>query len=95
MSEMRTIQLKILEILGAKLNGKKIPGKKVSKIWVYLVRLSSFLKILEKAVPFATGSCRKFKPDILVEWKAPFIFNSLLQFLFPRARCPPAPRFTS
>ena len=25
---MRTIQLKILEILGAKLNGKKIPGKK-------------------------------------------------------------------
>ena len=69
---------------------RKFREKKVSKIWVYLVRLSSFLKILEKAVPFATGSCRKFKPDILVEWKAPFIFNSLLQFLFPRARCPPA-----
>ena len=67
---------------------RKFPGKKVSKISVYLVRLSSFLGILEKAVPFATGSCRKFKPDILVEWKAPFIFNSRLQFPFPRARCP-------
>ena len=22
----------------------------------------------ENAVPFATGSCRKFKPDVLIEW---------------------------
>ena len=29
-----------------------------------------FLEILEYAVPFATGRCRKFKPDLLVEWKA-------------------------
>ena len=27
-------------------------------------------EILENAVPFATGSCRKFKPEVLVEWKA-------------------------
>ena len=30
-----------------------------------------FLEILENAVPFATGSCRKFKAHVLVEWKAP------------------------
>ena len=30
-----------------------------------------FDEILKNAVPFATGSCRKFKPDFLVEWKAP------------------------
>ena len=36
-------------------------------------RFSSFLVILENAVPFATGSCRKFKPDVLVEWKVPMI----------------------
>ena len=40
-----------------------------SKIWVYLARLSSVLEILEDAVPFATGSCRKFKEDVLGEWK--------------------------
>ena len=22
----------------------------------------------ENAVPFGTGSCRKFKPDVLIEW---------------------------
>ena len=66
-SEMPTIQPKILEIPRAKLNGKKTSGK----IWVYLVRLSYFfLEILENAVPFATGSCQKFKPEVLVECKA-------------------------
>ena len=35
---MQTIQPKILEISGEKLNGKKA----FSKIWVYLARLSSF-----------------------------------------------------
>ena len=39
---MRTIQTIILEIPGAKLNGKKTSGKKVPKIWLYLARLSSF-----------------------------------------------------
>jgi len=39
---MRTIQPKILEIPGGKSNGTEIPGKKFSKIWVYLARLFSF-----------------------------------------------------
>ena len=33
-----------------------------------------FLEILENAVPFATGSCQKFKPEVLVEWKAPTMY---------------------
>ena len=65
---MRTIQPKIPEIAGAKLNGKKTAGKNFSKIWENLARLSSF-----DAFPFATGSCRKFKADVLVEWKVPDI----------------------
>ena len=32
-----------------------------------------FLKKLENAVPFTTGSYRKFKPDFLVEWKTPIV----------------------
>ena len=71
---MRSFQSKILEILGAKLNGKKTSGKKnFSKIWVYLVRLPPFLEIPENAVPLATGSCQKFKPEVLVECKVPKI----------------------
>ena len=49
---------------------RKLPGKNFSKIWVYLARLTSLTEILENVVPFATGSCRKFKADVLVEWKA-------------------------
>ena len=64
-TEMRTIQQKIPQIPGAKLNGKKTPGKKFSKIWENLARLSSFMEILENAFPFTTGSCRKFKADVL------------------------------
>ena len=41
-------------------------GTNVSRIWVCLARLSSFWEILDNAVPFATKSCRKFKPDVLV-----------------------------
>ena len=55
-------------------NGTEMSRKsfqKFSKIWVYLARLSSFSEILENTVPFATGSCRKLKADVLVEWKAP------------------------
>ena len=50
---------------------RKLPGKNFSKIWVYLARLTSLTEILENAAPFATGSCRKIKAGILVEWKAP------------------------
>ena len=67
---------------GAKLNGKKTSGKKdtsyskpIPRI-VCLARLISFLEILENAAPFATGSCWKFKPDVLVEWKAPVVLFS-------------------
>ena len=31
-----------------------------------------FLEILENVIPFANGSCWKFKADVLVEWKAPY-----------------------
>ena len=56
----------MLEIPGAKLNGKKTSEKKFPKN-LGIPRE----EILENAVPFATGSCRKFKPQVLVEWKAP------------------------
>ena len=62
---MRTIQAKILEIPGEKLNGKKTSRKTFPTIWVNLARLPSFLEILENVVTFATGSCRKFK------WQTP------------------------
>ena len=65
---MQTIQPKIL---GGKLNGKKISGKNFPKIWVFVARSSSVLEYLEDAVPLATGSCRKFTLDVLVEWNAP------------------------
>lgn len=31
-----------------------------------------FLEIFENTVPFATGSCWKFKLEVMVEWKAPY-----------------------
>ena len=46
-SEIRTFQPKILEILGEKFNWKKTSGKIFVKIWVYLARLSSFWKFLK------------------------------------------------
>ena len=52
---MRTIQPKILEIQGTKLDQE-----------VHLERLSSFLEILQSALPFPTESCRKVKPNVLV-----------------------------
>ena len=66
---------------GSKVEWKENFGEKKSKIWVYLARLSFFLEMSENrhyrcsqpknAVLFTTGSCRKFKPEVLVEWKAP------------------------
>ena len=43
-SEMRTIQPKILDFLEAKLNGEKTCGKIFSKFWAYLARLPCFWK---------------------------------------------------
>ena len=61
MYEKQTIQPKILEILGT-----EIPGKKFSRMLVYLTKLSSFPKISENAVPFAIGNVWKY----VVEWKS-------------------------
>jgi len=55
---------------------RKLPGNFFSKILEYFARLLFCLKILENAVPFATGSCRKFRPDVWVEWKAPIDISS-------------------
>ena len=62
---------------------RKLPRKKSSKILVYFVRLSSFSEILENAVLFTTGSCRKFKPDVLLEWKVPLVFTTVITSLLP------------
>ena len=46
--EMRTIQAKILEIPGEKLNGKKTSKKTFPTIWVNLARLPSFFRNFRK-----------------------------------------------
>ena len=38
------------------------------------------MKIPEQ-IPFATGSCRQFKLDVLVEWKAPMLNNAAQSFV--------------
>ena len=50
---------------------RKLPGKIFQKFWVFVARSSFVLEYLEDAVPLATGSCRKFTLDVLVEWNAP------------------------
>lgn len=57
-SEMRTVQPKVLEIPGKKSNDTQFPGKKFSNIWVYLARLFSEI-----------WKFTKCKPEILVKWK--------------------------
>ena len=59
----------------SKVEWKENYRKEFSKIWVFLTSLCSVLEIFENAVPFATGNCRKFNPDVLVEWKAPIVFK--------------------
>ena len=55
----------------SKVERKENFRKKVSENLVIPREVVLFLEILENAPPFATGSCRKFKLDVLVEWKAP------------------------
>lgn len=45
--------------------------------------MSSFPEILENAVVFTTGSCGKFKPDVLLEWKVPLVFATVIMSLLP------------
>ena len=63
---MRTIQRKILKIPGAKLNGKKIRENFFENLGIPREVVLVFGNF-GNAVPFATGSCLKFNPDVLVE----------------------------
>ena len=63
---------------------RKLPRQNFfGKILVYLVRLSPFSEILENAVLFTTGSCGKFKTDVLLEWKAFLVFTTVITSLLP------------
>lgn len=42
-----------------------------------------FFRNFGNAVLFVTGSCRKFKPDVLLEWKAPLVFTTVITSLLP------------
>ena len=68
---MRTIQPKILEIPGVKWNGKKTSREKFVENLAIPRDVDLLLEILENAVPFATGSCRTFKADVLMNGKRP------------------------
>ena len=69
--EMQTIQPNVWEILRGKSNRTEIPGQKFLKIWIYLMTMSSFPKILETPVPFVTGNFQKFKREFFIKWKVP------------------------
>ena len=69
---MRNIQPKILEIYsGSKVEWKEhFWKKKIENLGILREVVHYFFEILQNAaVPFATGSCRKFKADVLGEWK--------------------------
>ena len=51
--------------------------EKVSENLVLSRKVVLFLIILENAVQFSTGSCRKCKPDFLVERKAPKVTKQI------------------
>ena len=62
--------MRILEIPGAKLNGEKTSLKSFFENLGIPHDVGLFFGILENVVSFASGSCQKFKPDVLVEWEA-------------------------
>ena len=61
----------------SKVEWKENFREKVSENLVMPRKVALFLKILENAVQFSTGSCRKCKPDFLVEWKAPKVTKQI------------------
>ena len=63
-------KMRILEIPGAKLNGEKTSLKSFFENLGIPHDVGLFFGILENVVSFASGSCQKFKPDVLVEWEA-------------------------
>ena len=50
---------------------RNLPLKNFRKLGYTSRGCPSVLEVLKNTVPFATGSCRKIKVDILVEEKAP------------------------
>ena len=50
---------------------RNLPLKNFRKFGYTSRGCPSFLEVLKNTVPFATGSCRKFKVDVLVEEEAP------------------------
>jgi len=77
-SEMRTIQPKILEILGAKLNGKKTSGKSFRKLGYTSRDCPALFGNLGKCCSTRYWKLPKFKSYFLVEMKAPFNFFCIL-----------------
>ena len=53
------------------MNGNKTSGKKILKSLVHLSWLSSSFINFRKFGLFDTGSCQKFKQEMLVEWNLP------------------------
>ena len=49
---------------------RNLPLKNFRKFGYTSRGYPSFLEVLKNTVPFATGSCRKFKVDVMVEWQA-------------------------
>ena len=56
---------------GSKIEWKENFRLKIFREFGFPCEIVLFLEVLKNTVPFATGSCRKFKVDFLVEWKAP------------------------
>ena len=61
----------------------KLPGKKFENFGICFF----VLEILDDFVPCATGSCQKFKPDVLVEWKAPWAFSTSVSLSYLVISC--------
>lgn len=64
--------------LARKIKGMEITDKKISEIWIFLVRLSSFLAIREHAIVFATGNVRKRKLDYLLNFAIFAMLSSIM-----------------
>ena len=80
-SKIKTIKLKILGIPRQKFIGTEIPGDKFLTIWVYLVKLTTFLEILAKAIsailllPLVMSRNLSLR-EFVVQWKGRQIWLS-------------------
>ena len=62
---------------------RKLPRNKFVKNFGLPREIVFFFRNFGNAVLFVTGSCRKFKPDVLLEWKAPLLFTTVITSLLP------------